>query len=233
VAPDGTAWAGGYAIETRFGTFYGPNLTQDPATGIGGWTAADFARAIRVGRDREGHALWPAFPYPSYTGLTDADIADLWAFFGTIPAVVREPAPHDTRVWRGWLGLWRMMNLRRGPADPEDRGAYLGTAVAHCGECHTPRGPTGGLRHRRELTGNGDPPAPAPDITGLGWDAYGWATFLEDGTTPDDDVVGGEMRRVIRGGTSLLSEDDRASIGAWVEGLPVRRKGPDPATPDP
>ncbi len=222
-SPDGTAWSGGYAIETRFGTFYGPNLTSDPKTGIGGWTAVDFATALRDGRDPAGRAYWPAFPYPSFTSLNDADVADLWAFFQTLSAVEREDTAHALRGlwgWRGWLGPWRAMNLDRTPSPSMDRGEYLGTAVLHCGECHTPRGPTGGLRHRRELGGNDDPPAPAPDLTALGWDLDDWASFLEDGLTPDDDLVGGEMRALIRQGTRTLSDADRRAIGAWVNGLP-------------
>ena len=60
----GAPYAGGYALHNRFGTFYGSNLTPDPATGIGTWTEDDFVAALREGRDPEGHAYWPTFPYP-------------------------------------------------------------------------------------------------------------------------------------------------------------------------
>ena len=41
--------AGGPALATPFGTFYGPNITPDPTYGIGRWSDADFIRALREG----------------------------------------------------------------------------------------------------------------------------------------------------------------------------------------
>ncbi|MEQ1508054.1 MAG: c-type cytochrome, partial [Myxococcota bacterium] len=84
-ADGGAPYAGGGPIETRFGTFRATNLTPDPEHGLGGWTERDFARAMRDGRAPDGHAYWPVFPYPAFSGLTDADLADLWAYLRTIP----------------------------------------------------------------------------------------------------------------------------------------------------
>lgn len=217
-AEGGAPWAGGYAIETKFGTFYGPNLTPDPETGLGRWTAEEFTRAVREGRDPAGHGLWPAFPWLSYRHLTDGDIADLWAYLQTIPPVRQEDREHDL-PWpvRGMLGTWRALVVRR-PEPITDRGEYLATAVVHCGECHTPRGPLGGLRDRRRFEGSDDPPTPSPAIAGLGWEAGDWDSFLQDGLTPDGEGVGGEMRRVIRDGTSKLTDADRAALADWLAG---------------
>ena len=214
-AEGGVPWAGGYAIETKFGTFYGPNLTSDVETGIGGWTAGEFERAVRHGLAPD-RRLWPAFPYPSYSGLTDEDVADLWAYVLTIPPVRQEDLPHDLG-WpiRGMLGIWRALAYRP-LSTPLDRGAYLATAVAHCGECHTPRGALGGTREGKMFAGNDEPPVPAPAIDDLGWDRSEWASFLEDGLTPDGEGTGGEMRRVIRDGTSKLTPADRDALAAWL-----------------
>ena len=240
-APNGPPWAGGYAIETRFGTFYGPNLTPS-SDGLAGWTAEDLRRALRDGRSPEGHAYWPAFPYASYTHLTDADIGDLWAFLATLPPALQADHPHARKgvaTLPGAVAAWRLVGFHdRGPLpSPSDagalwtRGQYLVEAVAHCGECHSPRSAVGAVQSRRALAGNDQPPAPAPNITpgALPWDAGDWTHFLASGMTPDGDVTGGEMYRVIRDGTSRLSEDDRAAMATYLRS--VRPRG-EPAASD-
>src|SRR3546814_9102454 len=77
--------AGGRALTTPFGTFYTPNITPDPETGIGAWSEADLAEALRHGTAPDGDAYYPAFPYPSYTGMTDADIGDLYVYLMAQP----------------------------------------------------------------------------------------------------------------------------------------------------
>jgi mono/diheme cytochrome c family protein len=242
-APGGTPLAGGYAIVTRFGTFYGTNLTADPEHGLGAWTEADFFRAVRHGRSPDGRPYYPAFPYPSFTRLTDADLHDVWAWLRTVPPDPSPNRPHDLhRAWRGrWiLGVWQLLELRVGPveadrstggssdtSDPATlaRGAYLVDAVGHCGECHTPRDALGGLRRHRALEGSDTPPEPAPDITpgGLaGWTRADVASFLADGMAPDGDFAGGGMHDVIRDGTARLSAADRDAIAAWLLAMPVR-----------
>jgi mono/diheme cytochrome c family protein len=222
----GEHYAGGYALETKFGTFYAPNITPDPA-GIGGWTADDFVRALRRGKDDEGHGLAPAFPFPAYTGMSDGDLADLWAFVRSIPPDPTPSRPADAQ-WIATAGLplwaWRLLELQRGPleADPDqsaawNRGRYLVVAVAHCGECHTPRNALGGTKDRRFLGGNGDPPEPSPKIAGLGWTPSEWGDLLTEGMTPDDDVVGGVMRDVVHD-TAKLTDADRAAMALFLVG---------------
>src|SRR6478735_7588784 len=76
----GPPYAGGRALKTPFGTFYGPNITPDADTGIGRWTESDFIRAMRQGDRPDGSNYFPAFPYPSFTRITDSDLSDLWAY---------------------------------------------------------------------------------------------------------------------------------------------------------
>ena len=61
----GQPYAGGRAIETPFGAVYTSNLTPDDKSGLGGWSAAHFWRAMHNGRSRDGRLLYPAFPYTS------------------------------------------------------------------------------------------------------------------------------------------------------------------------
>ncbi|MBW2258169.1 MAG: c-type cytochrome [Deltaproteobacteria bacterium] len=213
----GDPYAGGFPIETRFGTFYGSNLTPDPEHGLGDWSEADFVRALRKGRSPDGRPYYPAFPYTSYTLLTDADLGDLWAYLQAVAPATRPAPAHQLK------GMYRWVD-----------------AAAHCGECHTGRGGLGGLRKRRYLAGNDDPPEPAPNITphdhgAAHWSAADWTTFLEDGMAPDGDFVGGEMRRVVREGTVLLSDEDRRAMAEYLRAVKPRpsRPPPEPAAPTP
>jgi mono/diheme cytochrome c family protein len=72
-APGGKPFAGGYPLKTQFGTIYGTNITPDPETGIGSWSEEAFARAMGEGVDREGHHLYPGFPYDHFTRITADD----------------------------------------------------------------------------------------------------------------------------------------------------------------
>jgi mono/diheme cytochrome c family protein len=230
-------YGGGYAIETRFGIFYGTNLTPSP-DGIGSWTAKDFARALKHGRSPRGKPYYPAFPYPSFTKMTDTDVADLFAYLQTVPAAAVENRAHELKgMYRGlWkMRLWKLVAFAPRDFKGDDRGEYLVSAIAHCGECHTGRGVLGKTRNSRYLAGNDDPPAPAPNITpgGIDWNEDDWLEFLSSGMTPDGDFAAGEMRRVIADGTAHLSESDRRAIAAYVMTVKARKsKGQSPEAPE-
>lgn len=78
-APDGDDFAGGLAIESPFGAIYSTNITPDPDAGIGRYSEAEFAAALRKGKRADGANLYPAMPYPSYARLTDDDLHALGA----------------------------------------------------------------------------------------------------------------------------------------------------------
>lgn len=227
-------FGGGYAIHTDFGTFYGTNLTPDPNSGLGGWSLSDFTHAMRDGRSPEGKPYYPAFPYASFTHMDDADLADLYAWLKTLPQSASQNKPHDLKfLYRGrWiLRIWQTFNLRSGPeATPADmpvdveRGRYLVNGPGHCGECHSPRNAMGGMVRKQALGGNDAPPEAAPDIQPdrlASWGQAGLVSFLEDGVTPDGDVMGGLMRGVILEGTAKLSPEDRAAIAAYLLYVPT------------
>jgi mono/diheme cytochrome c family protein len=145
----GEPFAGGRAIPTAFGTFYSPNITPDAATGIGGWTEREFWRALHVGVSRDGSLLYPAFPYPSFTKITQDDAHALWEYLKTVQPVSRQADPHTLRFpykYRPLLRVWRALYFRAGVFKPDtaqsatwNRGAYLAEGIAHCDLCHVPR----------------------------------------------------------------------------------------------
>jgi mono/diheme cytochrome c family protein len=141
---------GGAPFTTPVGTFWPGNLTPDPKTGLGSWTAEQFIDAMTLGISHEGRHYFPAFPYPSYRIMRVEDLLDLWAYLQQLEPV-RAPG-HSPDIpmpglGRRAVGLWKRLALADEPvfrADPErseawNRGAYLVQAPGHCGECHTPR----------------------------------------------------------------------------------------------
>ena len=232
----GKPLAGGRALKTPFGTFFTPNITPDPQTGIGRWSDADFIRAFREGVRPDGAALFPAFPYTSYTRMTDQDLRDLKAYLFAQAPVSRPNTPHDLRApfgWRFLLPVWQAMHLEEGPrpADPSrpaewNRGRYLTEALGHCGECHTPRNALGALELSRAYAGTPDGPEgdKVPNLTPAkemaDWSLADVESFLEIGMLPDGDFAGGSMAEVIRNSTSRLTKADRHAIAVYLKSLP-------------
>jgi mono/diheme cytochrome c family protein len=231
---DAVPFAGGRALKTPFGTFYGPNLTPHPQAGIGNWTEADFARALHEGRRPDGAHYYPAFPYPSYTGITDADVRDLFAYLRTLPPDARPSRPHELGIpfrWRFLVAGWKWLFFEPGRfvADPKaspavNRGAYLVDVLGHCGECHTPRNALGGPKRDRHLAGGKGPEGKGvPNITPTrlkNWSDAELTEFLRTGITSDGDVVGEAMGEVIRNTTSQLTPDDLSAMIAYLRSLP-------------
>ena len=223
-------FAGGRALKTPFGTFYGPNITPHPEAGIGRWTEADFVRAMREGRRPDGANYFPAFPYPSFTLIADADLRDLWAYLRSLPPSNRISEPHDLGVlyrWRFTVGMWKWMFFTPGPLAPDpaknaqlNRGAYLVRALGHCGECHTPRNFLGGPKQDLFLAGAKDI---APNLTPTRLKSWGDAElrdFLTTGLTADGDVPAKEMGEVISNTTGQLTAPDLDAMIAFLRSLP-------------
>ena len=231
---DAVPYAGGRALKTPFGTFYGPNITPDPVAGIGRWTEADFMRAMRHGERPDGANYFPAFPYPSFTRIADADLRDLWAYLRTLPPSNRANQAHELRFPFGWrllVTVWKWLFFTPGPfeADPKlsqtlNRGAYLVQALGHCGECHTPRNLLGGPKRDRFLAGGKGPEGKGvPNLTPTKLKKSSDAElkdFLVSGTTPDGDVPAEAMGEVIRNTTSQLTPEDLASLIVYLRALP-------------
>ena len=231
--------AGGRALKTPFGTFYGPNITPHPEHGIGGWSDADFIRALRQGVAPDGSDYYPAFPYASFTGMTDTDMLDLKAYLDTLAPAAVANRPHDLPLplkFRPALAVWKLLYLRPGPLAAEGgrtrdwlRGRYLVRALGHCGECHTPRDALGGPVADMFLAGTRSGPEgkPIPNITphdgtGIGgWKPNDIAFLLEIGMVPDGDFVGAAMGEVVEESTTKLTAEDRAAIAEYLLSLPA------------
>jgi len=244
LAHNGPRLAGGPDLRTPFGVFRAPNITPDPGHGIGRWSDADFLRALREGIAPDGRPYYPAFPFTTYSHASERDLLDLKAYLFAQPPVAQPSRPHELNFpysMRWTLWGWRFLNFTPAPwaADPArapevNRGAYLVEALAHCGECHTPRNWAGASVRSRWLAGapfgvDGYAPNLTPDSSGLAaWKASDIAYALEYGMTPDAEAFGGEMADVVKHSTSQLTEGDRAAIAAYLKALP-----PLPATPKP
>lgn len=231
---DAAPFAGGRALKTPFGTFFGPNITPHPQAGIGGWSENDFIRALRHGRRPDGANYFPAFPYPSFTRIADGDLRDLWAYLRTLPPSARANQEHDLGFfyrWRFLVTLWKWLFFTPGPFSKVEgltavasRGAYLVQALGHCGECHTPRNFLGGPKGGRYLAGGAGPEGKGvPNLTPTGlkkWSDRELADFLSSGLTPDGDVPAEAMGEVINNTTGQLTPADLAAVIAYLRTLP-------------
>jgi mono/diheme cytochrome c family protein len=227
---------GGVRLATEFGTFVTPNISPDNTDGIGNWSVDDLANAMRRGVNPSGHHLYPAFPYTSYVRMTDADIADLYAFLHSLPPAGSADPPNELsfpfNIRRG-IGLWKLLYLDPDPVVAIDgsnallaRGRYLVEGPGHCGECHTPRDRFGGLERGKWLSGaiSADGKGKVPNITpgkgGIGdWSAKEIADFLETGFTPEFDTAGGVMTEV-QENMARLPAEDREAIAAYLKAVP-------------
>ncbi|WP_123071846.1 cytochrome c [Massilia aurea] len=251
-------FAGGKPMATPFGTVHSTNITPDRDTGIGAWSAEAFTRAMREGVSRDGHLLYPAFPYNHYVRMTQADIDDLYAYFMT-RSPIAAPAPANEMTFpfgfRPLVGFWNVLYLDDAPwrPDPEqsaewNRGAYLADAVAHCAACHTPRTKLGGPDLKRQLDGgeaedwyapalNRHSPSPLP------WTREQLQAYLRTGMAEDHAVAGGPMQDVVMH-LAQADEGDVAALAAWthshlsqapLRATPAQQGGalPEPAADDP
>ena len=223
--------SGGLPFPSDFGTFYAPNISPHPDTGIGGWDQEMFARAVTLGVSPQGAHYYPAFPYAAYQHMTGTDAADLFAYMQTLPASDVASLAHDVgfpfNIRRG-LGLWKLAFVPDTFATAAEtpileRGRYLAEGLGHCAECHTPRNALGGLDRARWMGGAPNPSGKGtiPNITpaALEWSAADLVEYFTSGFTPDYDSAGGEMAEVVEN-LSQLPRADREALATYVKALP-------------
>ena len=234
---DGAFLAGGRPINTPFGTFFGTNISPDPATGIGKWSDEDFIGAMTKGLSPEGNHYFPVFPYTSFHNITQEDLIALKAYLFSIPAVYQKNIPHDLilpfgrqallMIWKNVV--WSPQTFISNPEQTKswNRGAYIAQALAHCGECHTPRNLLGGLKTYLHFSGSKEGPEGelAPNITphkitGIGdWTKLDISYFLETGMKPDGDYTQGLMAEVIEHGYYYLKVEDLDAVAEYLISL--------------
>lgn len=239
-AKDGVEMAGGLALESPMGTIYSTNITPDPETGIGGWSYAEFDRAMRKGVAADGHHLYPAMPYPSYAKMTEADMGALWAYLSQGLAPVKQATPETNLGFpfnqRWGLAYWNTAFLQSAPFTPDpskdavwNRGAYLVQSLGHCGACHTPRG-----IGFQEVTMDGTGPQGDKFLSGAQVENWN-AVNLRNLWTVSDMVrllktgqnrfatVSGSMVDVISHSTQHFSDLDLTAMAVYMKSLPADR----------
>jgi len=243
----GQPFAGGFAVDTGFGTVYGPNLTPDRETGLGNWTNDQFYRALHEGKDDEGKHLYPAFPYVWYTLVTRADADALKAYLDSLPPVHHPNKPPDLAWWMSWrfevLG-WNLLNFDKGEFEPDtsksaqwNRGAYLVEGLGHCGDCHTAKRFFGGTKSSKHLAGgytkggheNGwfAPALTGESHAGLGrWRIEDIVSYLRIGSNART-AVAGPMTEVVSNSTSHLTDADLTAIAVYLKSLPAHEEPPE------
>jgi mono/diheme cytochrome c family protein len=245
-APGGKDYAGGLSFPLPFGTLYSTNITPDKATGIGDYTDQDFLDAMQRGIRRDGARLYPAMPFTSYTYMTDADALAIKAYLFSRPPV-NSAAPADTLRFpfnQRWLmGVWSLAfnensRFRPNPAQSAawNRGAYVAEALAHCGECHTPRNLAFALDNRRKYGGAITAGWHAFDITsdtgsGIGaWSDDEVAAYLSAGHARGRGTASGPMGEAVDHSLSDVAPSDIRALTTYVRSVPAVASPDLPAT---
>jgi mono/diheme cytochrome c family protein len=247
--PGGKEYAGGLGFKLPFGTLYSTNITADKETGIGNYSDQDFLNAVQRGKRHDGAMLYPAMPYPSYTHMSDEDVLAVKAYLFSLPPV-RATAPDNTLSFpfnQRWAMLfWSAVfnpDTRFAPdtsKSPEwNRGAYLVEALAHCGDCHTPRNLAFALDNRKKFAGAVTAGWRAFNIssdksTGVGgWKDEDLAAYLSTGHAMGHGAASGPMGEAVDHSLSRLTPEDIRAIVAYLRSVPPTPSPDLPATTAP
>lgn len=239
--PNGASFAGGLALATPFGSIVSTNITPDPEQGIGQYTEHDFVRALREGKARDGHHLYPAMPYPNFARLSDADLHALYTYFmkGVPPA--RQENASTRLAWpfnmRWLMAGWNLLYLPGKPFESDaaqsadwNRGAYLVQGLGHCGACHTPRSLSGAEKAPTEKGGDvflsgtlidGWYAQPLRNAVKPGlatWPLQDIVDFLKTGRTGPTAAFG-PMVQVVANSTQYLTREDLIAIALYLRSL--------------
>jgi len=241
----GEAYAGGLAIPTPFGTLFAPNITPDPDTGIGRWSAEDFWRAMHEGKSRDGALLYPAFPYTNYTKVVRAEADDLFAYFQWVKPVHKANRKHELAFpynQRKLLVGWRALYFKAGEYKPDpsqspewNRGAYLVEGLGHCDACHSPRNMLGAVSRGDVIAGGLIPIQNwyAPSLTssretGLGkWAVSDVVDLLKTGVSARGAVFG-PMAIVVHDSLQHMTESDITAMATYLKSQAEEAEAPEP-----
>jgi mono/diheme cytochrome c family protein len=244
--PGGQDYAGGLGFKLPFGTLYSTNITPDRDTGIGNYSDQDFLNAMHRGVRSDGARLYPAMPYTSYTSMTDEDALAIKAYLFSLPPV-RSPAPANTLAFpfnqRWAMMVWSAVFNRDQRFTPDtskspawNRGAYLAEALAHCGECHTPRSLALGLDNRKKFGGALTAGWRAYNITsdkttGIGgWRDEDLIAYLSTGHATGHGSASGPMAEAVDRSFSRFAPEDIRAMVAYLRSVPAIASNDLPAT---
>jgi alcohol dehydrogenase (quinone), cytochrome c subunit len=239
----GEPFSGGVSFDTPFGKIYSTNITPDRATGIGAWSSADLRRAMHLGIAADGDRLFPAFPYTSFTKVSDADVEAIYAYLRTLKSVQYTPPANDFLLTQRWgLRVWNYLYFQEGRFSPIatesgewNRGAYLVEGLGHCSACHTPRNFSMAEAAGKEYAGGAIKDAVAENKnrdwsavnltsakSGLGsWSVEDLAKYLRTGFSQRGGAFG-PMNEVIVNSLSKLAPEDVHAMAIYLKGLPPK-----------
>jgi mono/diheme cytochrome c family protein len=245
-AKGGEPYAGGFPFVLPFGTLYSTNITPDKATGIGSYTDAQFLTAMHRGVRQDGANLYPAMPYTSYTYMTDADALAIKAYLFSLPAIDLPNRPNELAFpfnQRWAMGIWSALFNAKERFKPDsdqsaqwNRGAYIAEALAHCGECHTPRNLAFALNNRKKFGGALTAGWRAYDISsdkgsGVGaWHDEELTAYLMTGHATGHGSAAGPMGEAVDESFSRLAAEDVRALVAYLRSVPASESSDLPAT---
>lgn len=248
-APGGKQYAGGLGFKLPFGTLYSTNITPDKETGIGNYSDGDFLNALHRGVRRDGARLYPAMPYTSYTYISDDDALAIKAYLFSLPPVHAAPPentlefPFNQRwgmlFWSAVFNPDRRFEPNTSKSAEWNRGAYLAEALAHCGECHTPRNLAFALDNRKKFAGALTAGWRAFNITsdkqtGIGgWSDEQLVSYLSTGHATGRGTASGPMGEAVDQSFSQLVPADIHAIAAYLRSVPPVSSPDLPASPAP
>src|SRR5215475_11005195 len=236
-APGGAEYAGGLAFPTPLGSLYSTNITADKNTGIGNYNDQDFLNAVQRGIRKDGARLYPAMPYTSYTFMTDADVLAIKAYLFSLPPVPKQNQrdtlqfPFNQR-WSMIFWSWAFnADTRFAPNTAKstewNRGAYIAEALAHCGECHTPRNLAFALNNWRKFAGAVAAGWRAYDITsdkntGIGsWSDEEVFDYLAKGHAMGRGTASGPMGEAVDQSFSQMEPTDIRALATYLRSVPA------------
>lgn len=227
-------FAGGVAVQTPFGVIYTTNITPDPEHGLGKWSFDQFYTAMHEGIAPGHRYLYPAFPFPGFTKMPQADVQDLWQYLQTIPASAQENRENGLRFpysFRPLMFFWRLLFFHAGAYEPDtaqseewNRGAYLVEGPTHCAECHSPRGFMGQIKSGKGLSGGVVEGWWAPNLTGnkadglADWTPDELTEYLRTGSTAKASALG-PMGVVVEDSLQFLTPKDLKAVAIYLRSL--------------
>lgn len=136
----GTEGKGGEVFDEKFGfpgTFYAPNITQEK---LASWTDGEILRAVTTGVSKDGRALFPIMPHPSFGQMDKNDVIDMIAYIKTLPAIKHDvPASKPSfpmNIIIHTIPKVATFSKKPDTSNAVEYGKYLFTA-ASCSDCHT------------------------------------------------------------------------------------------------
>jgi len=231
--------SGHHLFRLPFGDIYSPNLTPDPATGIGRRSDGELARILRYGVRADGRAAFPMMEMH----LSDEDLAAVVSYLRSQPATPLAVPDHQLSRFGKALMAFAIEPVAPAPAPVTSpvgatvaRGAYLANHVSSCVACHTNRGPDGNLvgpafagGQRMDVAADSTKVFVSPNLTpdpesgpiGAWTEDTFLARFRAGEVHPGTPMPWGAYKR--------LTDDDVRAIYRYLRSLPPSRNATGPA----